>query len=58
MNNILSQNTVEDKRCEMKKEILSLVISLYFLYSSPSAIGSSAAVGSSKISTGAFLYID
>lgn len=50
-----SQKRVELNLWEMKTVVLSLENELYFKYNSFSAIGSNAAVGSSKIKIGAFL---
>ena len=51
-----SQNLVEARRWEIKSAIRPSVSSLYLLYISLSAMGSSAEVGSSRTIIGAFLY--
>lgn len=53
---ILSQNRVELSLWEMKTAVLPRTSSSYFSYISLSAMGSRAAVGSSRITIGASLY--
>lgn len=52
---ISSQNRQEDRRCEMNTAVLSPTILLKFVYTSASATGSSAAVGSSSHDEGRVL---